>query len=127
MTVLRTKGMAFPLLLSSGSSTLEEGVELIQKSIKTILSWPLYTREYEDEFGSRVFELLEEPNDDVLAALLRRFTQDTLERWEERIELLTFDIYRPNSEKVTIDIVYKIRELNIQASLQYYFYTNQII
>ena len=125
MAILRTKGIAFPLLLTSGGHTLEEGVDLIQKSIMTILSWTLFTREYEDQFGSRVFELLEEPNDDVLITLLRRFTQDSLESWESRIELVNLDIYRTASDKVTVDIIYKIKELNIQASSQYLFYTNQ--
>ncbi len=127
MAIIRTTGMAFPLLLDSGSSTLEEGVDLIQKSMKTMLAWPLYTRDYEDTFGSRVFELLEEPNDDVLITLLKKFTQDVLEMWESRIEILILDVYRNTPEKVTIDLTYKIRELDIQDSLQQYFYTNQNI
>ena len=127
MSILRTTGLAFPLSLTSGSHTLEEGVDLIQKSIMTILSWPLFTREYTDGFGSRLFELLEEPNDDILISLLGRFTGDSLDRWESRIEVLSLDIYRTTPEKVTVDIIYKIRELNIQASFKHFFYTNQVI
>jgi len=122
---LRTKGISFPLELTSGSHTLVEGVDLIRDSIKTILSWTLYTREYEDSFGSRIFETLEEPNDDVLMTLIRRFTVDALEKWEKRIELISMNFERPAPEKVAIDLVYRIKELDIRDSLQYYYYTNQ--
>lgn len=125
MSVIRTKGISFPLQLTSGSHTLVEGVDLIEDSIKIILSWSLFTRDYEDTFGSRIFEILEEPNDDVLITLARRFTIDALEEWEKRIELETFIIERQSPEKLLIDLVYRIKELNIQNNLQYYFYTNQ--
>lgn len=125
MAIVRTKGLSFPLQLDSGTAVLSEGADLIVDSIKTILSWPLFTRDYEDTFGSRIFELLEEPNDDILKTLVRRFTKDALEEWEKRIELLDMTIERPSPEKISVDMVYRIKELNIQDNLKYYFYINQ--
>jgi len=125
MSTIRTKGISFPLTLTSGAHTLVEGSDLIKDSIRCILAWPLFTSEYEDNFGSRVFELLEEPNDDILITLLRRFVRDALSEWENRIELLGMEIYRPSSEKLSIDLIYRIKEFDIQDSLQHYFYINQ--
>lgn len=124
MATIRTKGLSFPLQISSGSYVLSEGVDLIQDSIKIILSWPLYTREYEDSFGSRIFEVLEEPNDDILITLIRRFVIDALEKWEKRIELEAISIERSSPEGVSVDLTYRIKELNIQDTLQHYLYLN---
>lgn len=122
---LRTKGISFPILLTSGSHTLVEGVDLIQDSIKIILSWILYTREYEDDFGSRIYETLEEPNDEVLFTLVRRFTIDALEKWEKRIEIISLSVERQTPEKISVDLVYRIIELDIRDTLQHYYYINQ--
>lgn len=124
MSIIRTSGISFPLQLSSGKHVISEGIDLIKDSIKIILSWPLYTREYVDDFGSRIFEILEEPNDDILISLIKKFTIDALEKWEKRIELISVNIYRPTNEKVTIDLVYRIKELDIEDSLTHYFYIN---
>jgi len=125
MAIVRTKGLSFPLQLTSGAHTLVEGVDLIKDSIKIILSWPLYTREYVDDFGSRIFEVLEEPNDDILKTLIRKFTIDALQRWEYRIELLDFNIERTAPEKIAVDLIFRVRELNIEDSLSYDLYINQ--
>ena len=125
MATIRTKGLSFPLQLNSGAHTIVEGVDLIKNSIKIILSWPLYTKEYIDDFGSRIFEILEEPNDDILITLIRKFTVDALKRWEYRIELLDLSIERTSPEKVAVDLIFRVRELNIEDSLTYDLYINQ--
>jgi len=119
----RTKGLMFPLELSAGKHILTEGDDLIEASIRTILAWPLFTREYVDDFGSRLYETLEEQNDDILITLVRRFVIDSLNKWEKRIELSKLSIYRSSVEKLTIDATYKIREINIEDTLRYEFYT----
>ena len=124
MATLRTKGLSFPLQLTSGSHTLSEGVDLIKDSIKIILAWPMFTREYQDAFGSRMHELLEEPNDDILITLLRKFTIDSLSRWENRILLESVSIERPSPEKIVVDLTYRIKELDIQDTLQNQYYIN---
>jgi phage baseplate assembly protein W len=87
MPQIQTSGLAFPLQITTGKHTVVSGVDLIQASLKTIISWPLFTRYYEDKFGSRLYELLEEPNDDILVNLIRRFVIDAIGTWEQRIEL----------------------------------------
>lgn len=119
----QTAGLAFPVQLVDGKHTLTEGLELIKSSIKIILSWPLRTRKFNGEFGSRIFETIEEPNDDVLMALVRRFTLDALGKWESRIELISMDISR-DMDKLNINLVYKVKDLDIQDSLFYNYYIN---
>lgn len=124
MSTQLTSGLAFPLELSSGSPLIVSGVDLIQSSIKIILSWPLNTREYLGEFGSRIHEALEDQNDDVLITILRRFIIDSLSDWEQRIDLISIGVERPDNEKLYIDIDYKVRGLNVQDNLRYIYYTN---
>lgn len=118
----QTKGLVFPVTLLNGSSQLTEGTELIKASIKVIISWPLRTRVFNGYFGSRIEEVLEEPNDNVLITIIRKFIIDSLAIWEKRIELISISIYRPQPEKVVFNLVYKIKDLNIQDSLFYEYY-----
>ena len=124
MSVTRTQGLIFPLELDSGKHVLSEGGDLIKSSIKIILAWPLTTRPYLGEFGSRIHEALEDQNDDILITILRRFVIDSLSTWELRINLLEFNFTRPNNESLIVDLTYEVRELNIQDNLKYTYYTN---
>lgn len=115
----QTSGLIFPLVLTSGRHTLSEYMDLIKSSLKIILSWPMYTRFYEGEFGSRIHEVIEEPNDDILVNLIRRFVIDSISTWEKRIELTNLSIFRQAPEKLTIDLTYRIRELNLEDNFYY--------
>ena len=70
MPITQTTGLAFPLVLTIGKHTLVSGADLIQASIKIIIAWPLFVRFCEGNFGSRIHEVLEEPNDDILINLI---------------------------------------------------------
>ena len=119
MAQTQTSGLAFPLELSSGKHLVVSGVDLIQSSLKIIISWPMFTRYYVGEFGSRVYEILEEPNDDILINLIRRFVIDAINTWEKRIELISLEVTRPSPEKLSIDLTYNIRESNSEGSFYY--------
>lgn len=81
-------GITLPLQLVNGRVPLETGVELIRKSIVMILAWPYGTRFFLNEFGSRVEELLEEPNDDILQNIAQTFIADAISLWEPRVNLV---------------------------------------
>ena len=124
MTQYTTRGIAFPLSLTSGKHTLVEGSALIEASIKTIISWPQFTRWYSDQFGSKTDEALESPNDAILSNLVRRFIIDSISIWEKRVTLKSVEINRPSSEKLVIQLVYRIKDLNMDNELVYGIYTN---
>ena len=120
----QTKGLKFPVELSNGSSKLTEGMAMIQSSLKTIVSWPLYTRPFNGNFGTRIFETLEEPNDSVLYTLVRKFIIDSIALWESRIDLIDIKVSRPLPEKLVVELVYRVKDLNIMDSLFYEYYIN---
>lgn len=124
MSELSTKGLVFPLELSSGAHVISESDDLIKSSIRIILSWPLFTNENEDDFGSRIYEVLEEPNDEVLITLIEKFIIDSLNKWERRIELKKMTFERPSNERLIVDLFYHIKDINIEDTLRYTFYTN---
>lgn len=124
MSVIRTQGLVFPLELDSGKHVISEGEDLIKSSIKIILAWPLFTCEYRDDFGSRVHEVLEDQSDEVLITLIKKFVVDSITKWEQRIELKKMTFERPSSEKLIVDLLYRIKDINIEDTLRYTFYTN---
>lgn len=124
MIKLRTQGLVFPIILSSGKHTISDDLDLIKSSISTIVSWPLFTREYEDDFGSRIYEALEDQNDEVLMTLIKQFIIDAITKWERRIELQRMVFERPNNERLIVNLTYRIKDLNIEDILRYTFYTN---
>lgn len=124
MSVIRTQGLIFPLKLDSGKHVISEGEDLIKSSIMIILSWPLFTREYVDDFGSRIHEALEDQNDEILITLIKKFVVDSITKWEKRVELKKMTFERPSSEKLIVDLLYHIKDINIENTLRYTFYTN---
>ena len=123
MAIVRTQGLVFPLELSSGTHVIAEGDDLIKSSIRIILAWPIYTCEYKDDFGSRIYEALEDQNDEVLITLIKKFVIDSITKWERRIELKKMTFERPNSERLIVDLLYIIKDINIEDTLRYTFYT----
>ena len=115
----QVSGLLFPFTLVSGKPPIISGVDLIEASLKIILSWPMFTRFYESEFGSRIHEVIEEPNDDVLVNLINRFVIDSINIWEQRIELIQTTILRPSIEKLNVTLVYRVKELNIEDTFYY--------
>ena len=118
------KGISFPLILTSGKHTLVEGSSLIEASIKTIISWPYYTRWYLDTFGSRVDEIIENQNDDVLINIVRRFIIDSISLWEDRVELKSAEVTRNKPELLIVELVYRVKDLNTENMLNYEIYTD---
>ncbi len=124
MATTKTQGLAFPLELTSGRHTIASEEDLIQSSIRAIIAWPLYTREYIDDFGSRIHEALEDQNDDILLTLLKRFVISAITEWELRIELTKLTFTRTTNQGLAVDISYQVKDINIEDTLRYDFYTN---
>ena len=82
----------------------------------------MFTRFYGDDFGSRIHETLEEPNDDLLTNLVRYFVIDAISKWEKRITLTRVTTNKISPQQLSIELVYNIKESNTQDSV-YYNYT----
>src|SRR5690348_3206299 len=121
------KGLVFPIELNStGSPVLKTGFDLINSSIKIILSWPFKHKIFLSEFGSRLAAILEEPNDDLLRGLVEHFTYEALLRWERRIEVLEVVAERRSPDSLDVLITYRIKNSGLEDTFVFPFYTKQI-
>lgn len=117
------KGLTFPIELDSkGSPVLKTGFELINSSIKIILSWPFLQRIFLSEFGSRLEDLLEEPNDELMKSLVKNFVYEALTKWETRIDILEVDTKRTKPESLEIGIRYRVRATGLENIFTFPFY-----
>lgn len=118
-------GIIFPIILNNeGRPDIYTNVTLINSSIVAILNWPYAHRFFNDMFGSRINELLEEPNDDITKTLLSHFVVDALNLWEKRIVVKNsgIKIVRFNREKVDVQITYRINSTKVEETFIFPFY-----
>ena len=81
-------GIAFPLQLDdSGKVVVTAGVDLIKSSILNIINWPQRHRFFLEQYGCRIEECLEDPNDAVNLNLIKRYITDSIQTWEKRVEI----------------------------------------
>ena len=121
-------GIDFPFRYVSGNTigriVSSNAGERIKDSIHLILSTRPGERMFNPEFGSRLPDLVFEPNDDILKQLLRIYTVDALRRWEKRIEIVDIvflDNYNNDRNMIGISITYNIRNSHIRGSYVYPF------
>lgn len=119
-------GLTFPIQLQNGRGVLYSGFDLIRSSIRTILAFKYSNRFFLGEFGSRLNDLMEEPNDEVLKNLISTFVVQAITRWEKRVSTVSSSIVQSDSHSVQIQIVYKIKNSQSEDSFIYPFY-RQII
>jgi phage baseplate assembly protein W len=61
------------------------------------------------EFGGSVWDLLFEPIDDITANTIAERIMDSIEAWEDRVEIILFDIEpKPSSNMYRCRLTYKI-------------------
>ena len=122
------QGIDFPLSFTNsrqvGTIRQSNAGERINDSIHIILSTRIGERVMNPEFGSRLPELVFEPNDPTLQRLLVFYTAEALNRWEKRIEVLRVVIindYEDDRNQIGVQIEYTIRNSHIRGSYVYPF------
>lgn len=73
--------------MSSTTGKSLSGSEHIAQSIGDILSTPVGTRLMRRDYGSLLFELIDQPSNASTMMLLRAAIADALRKWEPRIKL----------------------------------------
>jgi len=116
----------FPLRFTNGNTVgtipQSNAGERINDSIHLILATRIGERLFNPEFGSKLPELVFEPNDAVFKRLLVFHTSDALKRWEKRIEILNVTIIENldgDGNMVGVHIQYRIRNSHIKGSYVY--------
>ena len=109
-------GPGFPLEKGLyGYPNLKTDIELVKDSIKQILLTRKGERVMLRNFGSNLHKLIFEPNDELLAELVRVEVEETLREWEPRIEIVEVDTYRQGHE-VRIEIAFRVVDTGEQGS-----------
>lgn len=116
------QGIILPLQLVNGAPPLVSGFDLLRASIITILTWEYGERFFLNEFGSRLFDLLEEPNDDVLQGTIRVFVIDAIAKWDHRIEVIATTLIRTKSYSLDLSITYRILNIKREDTFIFPFY-----
>lgn len=120
-------GITYPIELnSSGRPNYTNSIDLIKSSISMVIYWSRNTRFMNQKFGSRIHEILEEPDDSVSRSLLRFFVKESLEEWEKRIEIIDVDIQNPSDARVDIKIIFQIRNTKEEETYIFPFYKDII-
>ena len=118
------KGLNFPIIINgSGRADLVEGKELLESSLRHILSWAIGTRYFLAEFGSNLEQLLQEPNDQISRALVKNYTTDVISQWDKRIDLLDVTILNKNDNSMNLFITYRIKQTKIEDSFIFPYYS----
>lgn len=118
------QGMVFPLQLDNGRVRIVTGFELINSSLKIILSWPKFTRYLLHKFGSNYQLLLNNPNDVTTAKLVKEYTVDAINQWEPRIELLASKVIEQTDYMIKVELTYRIKNTQLENTLIFPYYTS---
>ncbi|MBR7777372.1 GPW/gp25 family protein [Undibacterium rugosum] len=70
------------------------GLDHLRQSIADILTTPIGTRLMRRDYGSLLFELIDQPHNGITQLRLYAATATALLRWEPRLKLTQVNIYR---------------------------------
>jgi len=103
-------------------------VERVRQSIMQILATQVGERFFLRDFGSRLHELVFEPNDMVLVGMARTFVIQAIERWEKRLILVSVEpiIDRPRAT-LFIKVEFRLRESAVEGSLVFPFFISGLV
>lgn len=120
------RGATYPIYLTQDSfgnkgwHISSKGTELIENNLCSILSYEMGQRIRQEDFGTRLWECLEEPNTQALSFLISTFLKEAISKWESRIEYKNSEVHRDH-HKLYIKFFYNIKPNNIlsSASVEY--------
>jgi phage baseplate assembly protein W len=126
------KGLKFPFRFRqrSGGAQVSSATSLehehIHESILQILGTRPGERFMRPEFGSRLKDLIFEPNDEVLKGLIRHYVIDAVKRWEKRVVItdVSFDDSSQNIDRhiLPVRISYRVIQSQVEGNLVYPFH-----
>lgn len=91
--------------------------KLIEENIKALLLYEIGQRLRQEDFGTRLIEVLEEPNTSALSFLVREYIMQALAKYESRVVVTKISSTRLN-QKLHILLEFRIVELNQDSFLE---------
>jgi phage baseplate assembly protein W len=80
------------------------GLDHLRQSIRDILTTPLGSRVMRREYGSRLFDLVDNPLNDATIIELFAATAEALLRWEPRIKVQRVQARSTSEASISIDL-----------------------
>ena len=118
-------GWSFPLRIDGrGGLTLSQHENVIEESIRIILSTTKGERPMRPNFGCDIHNIIFAPNNATTWGLAARYVEEALGWWEPRIEVMDIDP-QPDPEdtsRLLINIKYRIKSTNDARNIVYPFY-----
>ena len=91
--------------------------KLIEENIKALLLYEIGQRLRQEDFGTKLIEVLEEPNTSALSFLIREYIMQALNKYESRVLITKISSTRLN-QKLHILLEFKIIELNLDSFIE---------
>ena len=119
-------GQGFAMNSAEASSLFAplEGADLVEQSIRLILSTTRGERIMRPDFGCSIHEVVFEPNSKETASQITFYVKDALDKYEPRIEVqeVTVEANQTQRNYLDIHIAYTIKTTNSSRNLVYPFY-----
>ena len=80
------------------------GVEHLAQSVRDILTTPIGSRVMRRDYGSRIFELIDQPFGEALQRAIVAATAEALQRWEPRFRVGRVAVASAGDGHITIDL-----------------------
>jgi len=121
------RGIKFPFQIDdNGRTTMSEGATHLAEAIRHLLSTRVEERVMRRDYGSRIYEVPFEANDDATYALIRQFVISAIRKWERRV-LVDEVTVTPDHENnmIRVRIPFTILKNNQEGNLVFPFYLHE--
>jgi phage baseplate assembly protein W len=119
-------GPLFPIQLTPdnqgniGWHVVRGDIQLIDNNITSLLNYEIGQRLRQEDFGTRLWECIEEPNTQAQAFLIKGFIQEALNNFEDRIKFKASEVYRDGSTlTIVLHYIIKATGTNRSSTISY--------
>lgn len=115
-------GMTYPIVLGTnqdkktGWYPINGSSDLITENLNALLQYSIGERFRQEDFGTRIWECIEEPNTQAQAFLINTFLKEAIASYEDRINYKESIISREGNN-LHIEMRYTLKQSNEEKSL----------
>lgn len=84
--------------------------DLIKHNLISILTYQIGQRFREENFGTRTWECIEEPNVSALQLMITQFVKDGISSWEPRIVAIKVITKKPTKDGIQISLFFRVQD-----------------
>jgi len=115
-------GVLYPIKLEQNSAgktgwyPVTGTPDLILHNINSVIQYEIGSRIRQEDFGTRLWECIEEPNSQAQAFLVNQFVKQAMVTWEDRIYLTKTELVRQGT-KLSVIIHYTLKNTNFSDEI----------